>query len=147
MSSYYIIKSYAVKQNLISRRFAELIWSCENCKADVFTEADVIIRKDDDHLYQVDLIVDINAMTADVKTSVYDIHIIYSSHVFIDDLTTDKEKEEILMVEVPNKTTINIREIVKQLTTNAGYTPLLIDDFHFSHPMKKSKQDKKTAII
>lgn len=146
MSSYYIIKSYAVKQNLISRRFAELIWSCENCKADVYTEADVIIRKDDDHLYQVDLIVDINAMTADVKTSVYDIHIIYSSHVFIDDLTTDKEKEDILTVEVPNKTTSNIREIVKQLTANAGYTPLQIDDFHFSHRMRKSKRDKKSAI-
>ncbi len=146
MSSYYIIKSYAVKQNLISRRFAELIWSCENCKADVYTEADVIIRKDDDHLYQVDLIVDINAMTADVKTSVYDIHIIYSSHVFIDDLTTDKEKEDILTVEVPNKTTSNIREIVKQLTANAGYTPLQIDDFHFSHRMRKSKRAKKSAI-
>lgn len=45
MASYYVIKSYAAKQNFISRHSSELMWSQGNSKADVYTEADIIIKK------------------------------------------------------------------------------------------------------
>ena len=47
MAPYYVIKSYAAKQNFISRHSSELMWSQDNSKADVYTEADIIIKKDD----------------------------------------------------------------------------------------------------
>lgn len=127
MASYYVIKSYATKQNFISRHSAELMWSKDNSKADVYTEADVIVKKDDNHLFQVDLLVDISAIATVSQRTIFDINIIFTSLVFIDETISEQERERILMVDVPNAAFISVQDMVKQMTNNAGYNALLID--------------------
>ena len=140
MAPYYVIKSYAAKQNFISRHSSELMWSQDNSKADVYTEADIIIKKDDKHLFQVDLMVDVSAIASVTQRNVFDIHIIYTSLVFIDETISEQERDEILMVKVPNTAFNSIQEMVKQMTENAGYNSLTIDTVDFEHRFKCSQR-------
>lgn len=133
MASYYVIKSYAAKQNFISRHSSELMWSQGNSKADVYTEADIIIKKDDKHLFQVDLMVDVSAITSITQRNVFDIHIIYTSLVFIDETVSEQERDKILMVDVPSTAFSSVQEMIKQMTENAGYNSLSIDTIDFEH--------------
>lgn len=128
---YYVIKSYASKQNFISRHSAQLLWSQENCNANIYTEADVLVNKDDKHLFQVDLIVNINAIESSTQRSVFEIHIIFTSIAFIDDSITDLEREKILMVNIPQESFGIVQEMVKQMTENAGYNAPIIESIDF----------------
>lgn len=133
MAYYYVIKSYVAKQNFISRHSSELMWSQDNSKADVYTEADIIIKKDDKHLFQVDLIVDVSAIASVTQRNVFDIHIIYTSLVFIDETANEQERDKILMVNVPSAAFTNIQDMIQQMTENAGYNSLSIDSIDFEH--------------
>ena len=133
MTSYYVIKSYAAKQNFISRHSSELMWSQDNSKADVYTEADIIIKKDDKHLFQVDLIVDVSAIASVTQRNVFDVHIIYTSLVFIDETANEQERDKILMVNVPSAAFTNVQDMIQQMTENAGYNSLSIDSIDFEH--------------
>ena len=131
MAPYYVIKSSAAKQNFISRHSSELMWSQDNSKADVYTEADIIFKKDDKHLFQVDLMVDVSAIASITQRYVFDIHIIYTSLVFIDETVSKQERDKILMVDVPNTAFSSVPEMIKQMTENAGYKSLSIDTIDF----------------
>lgn len=133
MTPYYLIKSYATKQNFINRHGSELIWSNDNSKADVYTEADIIIKKDDKNLFQVDLIVDVNAIASITQRNIFDINIIFTSLVFIDEKIGELDRERILMVDIPNVAFYSVQEMVKQMTSNAGYNALSIDAFDFDY--------------
>lgn len=140
MASYYVIKSYATKQNFISRHSSELMWSKDNSKADVYTEADIIIKKDDKHLFQVDLIVDISAIASITQRNIFDIKIIFTSLVFIDETISEQERERILMVDVPKEAFCSVQDVVKQMTENAGYNALSIDAFDFDYKFQCSQR-------
>ena len=136
MATFCIIKSYSVKQNFISRHSFEQMWLHDNSKADVYTEADIIIKKDDNHLFQVDLIVDVSAIESITLRNIFDIHIIYTSLVFIDETVSEQERDKILMVDVPNITFPSVQEMIKQMTENAGYNRLSIDAIDFEHRLR-----------
>lgn len=143
MESYYVIKSYAAKQNFISRHSAELMWTKDNGKADVYTEADIIIKRDDKHLFQVDLVVDISAIASILQRNIFDINIIYTSLVFIDETICEKERERILMVDVPNAAFRSVQNMVKQMTENAGYNALSIETIDFRKRFQFSQRHCK----
>lgn len=109
------------------------MWSQGNSKADVYTEADIIIKKDDKHLFQVDLMVDVSAIASITQRNVFDIHIIYTSLVFIDETVSEQERDKILMVDVPSTAFSSVQEMIKQMTENAGYNSLSIDTIDFEH--------------
>lgn len=143
MAPYYVIKSYAAKQNFISRHSSELMWSQDNSKADVYTEADIIIKKDDKHLFQVDLMVDVSAIASITQRNIFDINIIFTSLVFIDETIGEQERERILMVDVPKEAFSSVQDVVKQMTENAGYNALSIDAFDFGYKFQCSQRHYK----
>lgn len=138
MTSFHIIKSYATKQNFISRNSSEQMWLPNNSKANVYTDADVIIKRDNDHLYIVDLLVDLTALDAISQRNIFEIHIIITSIVFIDKESCSSETDKLLMVDVPQNIFSKVQNIVKQITENAGYNPLLIEQINFEQKYRKS---------
>ena len=138
MTSFHIIKSYAIKQNFISRNSYEQMWLPNNCKANVYTDADVIIKRDNDHLYIVDLLVDLTALDAISQRNIFEIHIIITSIVFIDKESCSSETDKLLMVDVPQNIFCKVQNIVKQITENAGYKSLLIEQINFEQKYRKS---------
>ena len=138
MTSFNIIKSYANKQNFISRNSSEQMWLPNNSKANVYTDADVIIKRDNDHLYIVDLLVDLTALDAISQRNIFEIHIIITSIVFIDKESCSSETDKLLMVDVPQNIFSKVQNIVKQITENAGYNPLLIEQINFEQKYRKS---------
>lgn len=138
MASFHIIKSSATKQNFISRNSSELMWSPNNSKANVYTDVDVIIKQDDDHLFQVDLLVDLTTVDAISQRHIFEIHIIITSIVFIDEESCSSETDRLLMVDVPQSVFCKIQNIIKQMTENAGYSPLNIEQINFEKKYRKS---------
>ena len=92
-----------------------------------------IIKKDDKHLFQVDLMVDVSAIASITQRNFFDIHIIYTSLVFIDETVSEQERDKILMVDIPNTAFSSVQEMIKQMTENAGYNSLSIDTIDFEH--------------
>lgn len=139
MAPFHIIKSYVTKQNFISRNSSEHIWLSNNNKANVYTETDVIIKHDNEHLYLVDLLVDLTALESVSKRHIFEIHLIITSMVFIDQESCTRETDRLLMVDVPQNTFYKVQDIVKQITENAGYAPLHIELINFEEKYKRSE--------
>lgn len=138
MAYFHIIKSYVTKQNFISRNSLELMWNSDNRNANIYTDAEIIIKRDDEHLFQVDLLVDVTALDAVSKRNIFEIHIIITSIVFIDKESCSSETDKLLMVDVPQSVFCKVQNIVKQITENAGYTPLDIEQMNFEQKYRRS---------
>ena len=82
--------------------------------------------------------VDVSAIASITQRNIFDRNIIFTSLVFIDETINGRERERILMVDVPKEAFCFVPDIIKQMTESAGYNALYIDAFDFDYKIQSS---------
>ncbi len=103
-----------------------------------------------DNIYEVVLSIKAKAQSMDVENlTLFDIKLAYAGLFSLNNITTDEQREKILMIHCPSLIFPYARRVVSDITRDSGFQPLMLEhlDFASLHQQRKAQKEASSTII
>lgn len=94
-----------------------------------------------ENIYEVVLVIKARAKSEESSVDLFDVKLTYGVLATLNNFTDDKQKEEILMIYLPNLLFPYARRVISDATSDSGFQPLLLEHIDFSSLYNQRKNE------